>query len=138
MMNVPLLRFIAFNDHVEIVVENLTALSVAQIKQLEAFASQRRGLLDFTTARISLRKRIDFTHFNKIIEAAGIYADTIESQIVQNEIPTKPEEPIIGFGKYRGLKYSDIPDNYLLWLKKNYRGAETGFITDECQKRKKG
>ena len=41
-MALPLLRFVAYYDHYNIIVENLTELTVSQIQQLEKFAKDRR------------------------------------------------------------------------------------------------
>ena len=136
-MALPLLRFVAFRDYYTVTVENLTELSVPQIRQLEAYAEQRRSRLDFTTSRMTVWKRIDFRHFNRTLEAAGIVADTIESEVVRpSAAPPEPvQDPVIGFGKHRGLRYRDIPDGYLLWLKSNYSGPERGYIEDELARR---
>jgi hypothetical protein len=136
-MAVPLLRFVAYRDYYTVTVENLTELTVPQIRRLEAYAAQRRSLLDFSTARMRIWKRIDFAHFNKTLELAGIAADTIESEIVRPAgKPAAPvQDPVIGFGKHRGMRYSDIPESYLLWLKNNYSGTERGLIEAELSRR---
>lgn len=136
-MALPLLRFVAYKDYFTVTVENLTQLTVAQIRQLEAFALERRSRLDFETATMRIWKRIDFNHFNKILEGASIAADTIESEVLRPDtVSTAPvQDPVIGFGKHRGKRYRDIPDSYLLWLKGNYSGPERGLIEDELTRR---
>lgn len=138
-MALPLLRFIAYRDYYTVRVENLTLLTVPQIRQLEAYASERRSVLDFNTATMRIWKRIDYAHFNKTLLTAGIAADTIESEIVRpDSVPAPPlpvEESVIGFGKHRGLRYSDLPESYLLWLKNNYSGSERGLIEAELSRR---
>jgi hypothetical protein len=140
MMTLPLLRFVSFADYYDVIVENLSSLSVPQIKQLEAFASQRRSKLDFSTASFRIYKRIDFHHFNQLLEASGITADTIESAVkrdipVRNEASASPLDAVIGFGKHRGTKYTDLPVGYLVWLKKNYQGPDRMIIDQICQRR---
>ena len=139
-MALPQLRFIAYRDYYIVRVENLTALTVPQIHQLEAYAAERRSRLDFNTSTMRIWKRIDYAHFNKTLEAAGIAADTIESEVVRRDAgaPAQPEpEPDarVGFGKHRGMRYCDLPESYLLWLKNNYSGPERGLIEAELSRR---
>lgn len=132
-MTPPRLRFVSYSEYYMIIVENLPELSVNQIRQLEAFAEQRRARLDFTNATIRIGKRITFDHFNRTLELCGINADTIESEPL-NQIETLPETPI-GFGQYKGMSYSELPEDYLLWLKFNYRGRERELVDQELQRR---
>lgn len=130
----PLLRFVAHYDYFTLRVENLTALTVPQIQALEKFASDRRGRLDFTTSTIKVRKRIDFNDLNRILALSGINADTIESEIKRKKEESSVDA-VIGFGKYRGSNYKDIPTPYLLWLKKNYQGHERQALELELRNR---
>jgi len=143
-MALPLLRFVAFYDSCVITVLNLESLTVAQIRSLETFAEARRSRLDFNTATIRIWKRIDFAHFNRILELEGIAADTVEAEVAVK----KPEEPAasaaavaavpsprIGFGKHKGMLYGEIPQEYLLWLKGNYSGPERSAIEQELKRR---
>lgn len=136
-MAIPLLRFVAYRDYYTVTIENLTALTVPQIKMLESYAAERRSVLDFATATMRIWKRIDYAHFNKTLEYAGIVADTIESEIARPDAaPAAPAaDPVIGFGKHRGMRYRDIPESYLLWLKNNYSGPERGVIEAELSRR---
>ena len=136
-MAVPLLRFVAYRDYYIVKVENLTELSVAQIRQLEAYAHERRSVLDFERSSMRIWKRIDYDHFNKTLELAGIVADTIESEVVrQTGLQNHPiPDPAIGFGKYKGMHYKELPEEYLLWLKRNYNGPERALIEQELQNR---
>ncbi len=130
-MALPLLQFVAYSNFYDIIIENLPSLTVSQIQQLEKFASDRRGRLDFSTSRIRVYKRIDYDHFNRTLELSGIKADTIESEVVV-AVPVKVVDALIGFGKYRGTSYSELPVDYLLWLKQNYQGHERQYIEQEC------
>ena len=132
-MALPLLRFVAYKDYYTVRIENLTRLSVPQIRQLEAYAVERRSVLDFSTASMRIWKRIDYAHFNKTLELAGIDADTIESEVVHPHPPM--DNPVIGFGKYKGMHYADLPEEYLLWLKHNYNGPQRQTIEQELRNR---
>lgn len=141
-MTLPRLRFVAYHDYYIITIENLTALSVPQIQQLEAFAAARRSRLDFNRSSIRIWKRIDFEHFNQTLQHAGILAETLEPDgtAVKAEPSRQAEAPKhvtakVGFGKHRGLAYAELPDDYLLWLKRNYQGRERVFIEEELAAR---
>jgi hypothetical protein len=136
-MALPLLRFVAYRDYYTVRIENLTELTVPQIRQLEAYAAERRSLLDFSTATMKIWKRVDYAHFNKTLKLAGIAADTIESEVVRpDSMPAAPaKDPVVGFGKHRGMRYGDLPEGYLLWLKNNYSGPERGLIEAELTRR---
>jgi len=129
----PLLRFVAHYDNFTLKVENITALSVSQIQELEQFAAARRGRLDFSTSTIRIWKRLSFGELNRILALSGIQADTIESEIKRKKETSV--DAVIGFGKYRGTHYRDIPTHYLLWLKKNYQGHERQALEDELRSR---
>lgn len=130
----PLLRFVTYRNYFTLTVENLAQLSVAQIQRLEKFASDRRARLDFNTARMRIAKRIDFHGLNQLLALSGIKADTIESEIKRKKDKSSVD-PIIGFGKHRGMYYSEIPVEYLLWLKKNYQGHERTALDRELMNR---
>ncbi len=130
----PLLRFVAYRNYFTLSIENLSQLSVAQIQQLEKFASDRRARLDFNTARMRIGKRISYSELNRLLALSGIKADTIESEIKRKK-EQATVDPIIGFGKHRGMHYSEIPVEYLLWLKKNYQGHEREALEHELRNR---
>lgn len=132
-MALPLLRFVAYADYYTVTIENLAALTVPQIQQLETYALQRRGRLDFSNASMRIAKRITFDHFNKTLELCGITADTIQSEVL-SQIGTMPDATV-GFGKYKGMCYSELPQEYLLWLKRNYQGHEREFVEQELRNR---
>lgn len=130
----PLLRFVAYKDYFTLSVENLTSLTVVQIQEIEKFATDRRGRLDFSTSTIRIGKRLSFDQLNQLLVLSGIKADTIESEIKRQKEVTSVDA-VIGFGKYRGTHYKDIPTPYLLWLKKNYQGHERQALERELQNR---
>lgn len=130
----PLLRFVAFHDFFTLRVENLSSLSVSQIQELERFATDRRSRLDFNTATMRIAKRIGFDDLVRLLSLSGIKADVIESEIKPKRVENQVDA-VIGFGKYRGTHYKDIPTPYLLWLKKNYQGPERQALEQELRKR---
>ena len=127
----PQLLFTQLRNSYCVVVQNLEALSVAQIQELQKFVANRHGYFDFETFTFCIQKRVTFQEFVKLLHSLEIETD-IKEKIVQNRGSSKQ----ISFGKYKGMLYSEVPDSYLLWLKKNYNGEDRELIVVELQKRK--
>ena len=60
----------------------------------------------------------------------------IEADVKEKIMQSTGNSKQISFGKYKGMLYSEVPDSYLLWLKKNYNGEDRELIVAELQKRK--
>ena len=122
--------FTDYKHSFKVVVENLEKLSVEDIQSIEAFVSMRKGIFDFNNYSFIIQKKIDFYEFTKLIENSSINAFCIHKpQIVLNK-------KRVGFGQYKGMQYSEIPDSYLLWLKSNYNGVDKKTIEKEIIFRK--
>jgi len=111
-------------------VENMEELSVAQIQELQSFVKFRNGIFNFDNYEFSINKNIEFYEFESLIEHAKIDAQCRENIIYVES------QPRVGFGQYKGIYYSELPDSYMLWLKANYRGSDRGIIDKELKKRK--
>lgn len=51
----------------------------------------------------------------------------------------KPEDRVVGWGKYRGYKMSEVPTSYLRWFVKNAYGQMTArkeYAQQELDRRK--
>lgn len=129
-MVTPLFLFTEYPNSFSVHVENLEDLSVEQIQEIQAFVSNRKGVFDFSTYTFVIQKRLNFENFCSLLEHLGMHARSQEN-IVESEF-----EERVGFGKYKGLSYRDIPEHYLLWLKRNYHGAQKEFIDAEMKRRK--
>lgn len=129
-MTKPQLLFRGLQNSYCVVVQNLELLSVAQIQELQKFVANRHGYFDFETFTFCIQKRITFSEFVKLLHFLEIRAD-VEEQIVQSSECAMQ----IGFGKYKGMLYTELPDSYLLWLKKNYNGSERETLMDELRRR---
>jgi hypothetical protein len=115
----------SFNVHVK----NLEELTVEQIKSIEAFVSLRRGFFDFNTYTFSIPKRVEFIEFKAL-------AETIFTGSLCEEVVLKiPQKNRVEYGKYKGMLYCDLPDEYLLWLKSNYHGKDREIIDSELKSR---
>ncbi|MCD6173123.1 MAG: DUF3820 family protein [Sulfurimonas sp.] len=124
------LAFTKHRNSFNVKVINLESLSVEQIQALELFVKNRKGIFDFDTYTFVIQKKIEFNEFVSLIKYSNIEATCQEMLII------KKEKSRVGFGQYKGMYYSDIPDSYLIWLKSNYRGFDKEFIEVELKKRK--
>jgi hypothetical protein len=157
--HVPIIyEMIPFSKGIMIKIKNLQNLTVSQIQSLEFFTQKRRGIFDFSTHTIILHKKIEHSHLQQLFEFEHIdvqaeeidtYHDKEEKHqgTTENDINKKYHDNSrtaekkssnvkISFGKYKGKFYSEIPDSYLLWLKKNYKGLEESNIVNETIRRK--
>ena len=125
------LVFTEYSNSFSVFVKNLEQLSVVQIQELQKFVLVRHGYFDFNSFTFSIQKRITFTEFKKLISSLNIDAVT-----TQKELPKTSSSKQVSFGKYKGMLYSEVPDSYLLWLKKNYNGEDRTIIVTELKKRK--
>lgn len=110
-------------------IKNLEDLSVSQIQELERFSSLRHGYFDFEKYSFTIQKNIDFHEFVQVMHSLEISSDIYETS------STNKKSQKIGFGKYKGMFYSELPDSYLLWLRNNYIGEDRVVIGDELKSR---
>jgi uncharacterized protein (DUF3820 family) len=126
----PLFLFEEHSSYFKVVVKNLEKLSVAQIQDIESFVKQRRGIFDFSDYSFSIQKRLSYNAFILLMKESDL-------DVVIEEKPLEPtqQQPRVGFGQYKGLFYSDLPDSYILWLKTNYKGYDREKVEAELQRR---
>ncbi|WP_457749524.1 putative quorum-sensing-regulated virulence factor [Sulfurimonas sp.] len=115
----------AFSVHVK----NLEQLDVKQIQQIEHFVEVRNGYFDFNTYVFTIRKNLDYEEFVKLLKTLHVNATT------QEVVVSLQSSKRIGFGQYKGMLYSELPDSYLLWLKNTYIGQDREIICEEINKR---
>ena len=108
---------------------NLEKLSVEDIQKIELFVTQRKGVFDFQTYTFVIQKKLNFEEFNALVQHSAIESIS-EEKIVINTTDEK-----IAFGKYKGMRISDLPESYLLWMRANYRGSQRELIEQELQRR---
>jgi len=123
------LVFTKYHNSYRVDVKNLEQLSVEQIQELQHFVENRKGIFDFRSYSFVIQKRIEFHEFVTLIQYSDIKARCEENII------TLQSQPRVGFGQYKGMLYSDLPDSYMLWLKTNYRGYDRELIEAELKKR---
>jgi len=129
-MVAPLFLFKQHSNSFSVKVSNLEELSVEQIQQIQNFVEQRKGIFDFSTYTFVIQKRLTFEMFCKLMKYTELKAISQELSLKQ-----EPPQQRIGFGKYKGLYYSEVPSSYLEWLKCNYKGSEKSYIDAEIKKR---
>ena len=125
----PKLIFTKYKKSFSVHIENLEKLSVEQIQTIEAFVSARNGVFDFESYTFVIQKKLEFNEFVSLMKHSSIDA------IFQEKIILEKTDAKIEFGKYKGMKYNEVPDSYLLWLKANYRGKDRDIIDTELQTR---
>ena len=121
--------FTSYSKSFSVYVENLEALSVEQIQEIESFVKNRKGLFDFTNYTFAIQKRLEFQEFVKLISLSDIHAVCIDKPVVTLQ------KDRVGFGQYKGMYYSELPNSYMVWLKTNYRGYDKEKVEKELQKR---
>jgi len=125
----PIFCFSEHNRYYEVKVENLEFLSVEQIKQIEEFVKFRRGIFDFNSYSFYIQKKLSYEEFVKVMQRSSLDVITKQKELMLQE------QPRVGFGQYKGLFYSDLPDSYMLWLKSNYKGYDREKVEEELKRR---
>ena len=125
------LLFTKYANSFTVFVKNLEQLSVAQIQELQKFVLLRHGYFDFESASFSIQKRLTYREFKKLLSSLKI-----DASVTEKELPKTTSSQQITFGQYKGMLYRELPDSYLLWLKKNHNGKDRAIIVAELQKRK--
>jgi len=122
--------FTGYKNSFKVFVKNLESLSVSQIQEIQKFVEARKGIFDFTTYTFVIQKRLEFEEFVKVIDLLPINA------IVTNDPVKEIQKDRVGFGQYKGMYYSELPDSYLVWLQSNYHGPDKELIDSELKRRK--
>jgi len=110
-------------------IDNLEQLTVKQIQEIQQFVKVRHGIFDFETYTFVIQKRLDFNAFVSLVKNSNLNA------VLEENIPISSNGPRIGFGNYKGMLYSEIPDSYLIWLQENHLGSEREKIVSEYKSR---
>ncbi|HIC44744.1 MAG TPA: hypothetical protein EYO73_10855 [Sulfurimonas sp.] len=114
-------------------IENIGELSIQTLQELEAFASQRSGSLDYSKESFSIPKRIEIQHLQELFQLKGMDVFITQKE-AQKHFAVNTS--IINFGKFKGTKWSDLEDTYLLWLTKNLNSDDRQTAIRELERRK--
>lgn len=126
----PVFIFTQYRDSFSVYIENLEKLDVSQIREIERFVRERKGVFDFQAYTFAIQKRIDFEEFCILLKHLQI-----EAACQENFAKPHPSSTKIEFGKYKGAQLCELPDEYLEWLKRNYRGGQREDIEEEYRRR---
>jgi len=122
--------FTSLRNSFKVHVENLEALNVEQIVEIQEFVTTRKGVFNFDTYTFSIQKKIDFFEFEQLVKFSNLTAQCTDRPLEKKEIKR------VGFGQYKGMLYSELPDSYIVWLKSNYIGSDKKTIEKEIKKRR--
>ncbi len=129
LMTTPQFIFTKYSNSFSVYIKNLEQLSVEQIQEIQIFVAQRKGVFDFETYSFVIQKRLEFDAFVSLLGYSEINAECEEVELIRKTYAK------IDFGKYKGMRFSELPDSYLIWLKGNYRGKERETIDTELKSR---
>lgn len=109
-------------------------LSVQTLQELESFAAQRSGKLDYSTESFTIPKRIELQHLQEIFKLKGMDVFITEAEPRRREVS---DSAIINFGKFKGQKWTDLKEDYLLWVCQNINSQDKQIALAELDRRKK-
>jgi len=115
-------------------IENIKELSVQTLHELEAFAASRSGKLDYVTESFTIPKRIEINHLQELFQLKGMDVFITEKEPRKQKIA---DNATINFGKFKGQKWADLDEDYLLWLSKNLSSQDREVAVNELASRKK-
>lgn len=115
-------------------IEDIVSLSVSELKQLEHFASARSGKLDYNSQSLIIPKRIELQHLQELLALSGIEAFVVEHEPRRAKISS---DATINFGKFKGQKWTELSEDYLLWLTQNIQSEDRQTALAELERRKK-
>ena len=114
-------------------IENINELSVETLKELENFASARSGQLDYSVESIIIPKRIELQYLQELFNLKGMDVFVTEKEPQRQKVSGTAT---INFGKFKGQKWVDLEDDYLLWLSKNLTSEDKQIALAELASRK--
>jgi len=124
----------------EFSIKNFEDLDENGIQELIEFAERRGGFFREDLKRFSIRKRAPIEYLEDIFKRSGIDACITEPQYdvfrPARNMPPKELETTINFGKYKGEKWGDLPDDYLMWIKGAMQGQNSDIAKSIISYRK--
>ncbi len=114
----------------DFLIKNYDDLDENTVQELIEFAESRGGFFREDLKRFSIRKRAPIEYLQQIFKRSGIDVQIMEPKTVVDvfanirsglNVPHEAEE-IIGFGKYKGQKWGELPTEYLKWVQGTMHG----------------
>ncbi len=114
----------------DFVIKNYAELDENTLQELIEFAENRGGFFREDLKRFSIRKRASIEYLQQIFKLSDIDVQILEPKRVidifatSGPLSTPPREAdeIIGFGKHKGQKWGELPDEYLKWVQSSMHG----------------
>ena len=105
-------------------IKNYDDLDENTIQELIEFAESRGGFFREDLKRFSIRKRASIEYLQQIFSLSDISVQILEPKAVvdvcasSGSTLTSPREAdeVIGFGKYKGQTWGEVPTEYLKWV----------------------
>jgi len=114
-------------------IDNINELSVQTLQTLEEFAAHRSGSLDYSKESFCIPKRIEKHHLQELFELKGMEVFITEKEPQRHRIASTAT---INFGKFKGTKWSELEERYLVWLTKNLNSDDRQTAIAELERRK--
>ena len=122
----------------DFVIKNFDELDEYHIQLLIEFSEGRGGFFREDLKRFSIRKRASVEYLLQIFKLSDIDVSILEPKKIvdvfaTNASPLKtPREAdeVIGFGKYKGQTWGDVPTTYLKWV----QGSMQGYTAEIAKK----
>jgi len=127
------LSYTQYSKHFTCKIENISELSVQTLHELEKFASDRSGSLDYVKESFSIPKRIEIQHLQELFQLKNMEVFITEKEAQKTRIANTAT---INFGKFKGTKWSDLETHYLSWLSKNLNSDDRQTAIAELERRK--
>jgi uncharacterized protein (DUF3820 family) len=117
------------------------------LKKLSDIVSSREGgYFRYDLAEFGMRKRYTKEYLLKIFSSYGIETEIIEPTNIEDKMlklvsnmrtiySDHRHEEIVGFGKYKGRIWEDIPEHYLYWLIDTYSDTKAELAYHELKRR---
>ena len=114
----------------DFVIKNYDDLDENAIQELIEFAESRGGFFREDLKRFSIRKRASIEYLQQIFKLSDIDVQILEPKTVVDIFassgstltPPREADEIIGFGKYKGQKWGEVPTEYLKWVQGSMHG----------------
>ena len=122
----------------DFVIKNFDELDDYHIQLLIEFAEGRGGFFREDLKRFSIRKRASVAYLLQIFKLSDIDVTILEPKKIIDifadtssklKAPRESDE-VIGFGKYKGQTWGDVPMTYLKWV----QGSMQGYSAEIARK----